>query len=348
MLQGLRVSRRRRARAERRARDRRSWPKASTSSPRSPVVDTTSSEVGTTFDQDWVDERALAPLRLLRSAGAGAGHRSKAATATAPRERRTMSFGSSFDENAFQLDGVNVTDNYFSEGFSEPNPDAIDEVEVLSLGAPGRVRQPDGRRLQHRHQAGHQPVPRRRQRFLPVERAHVQQHEGREVPERQVRRCLRRRSGRPLPVDARRILRGHGAARRSDRARQAVVLRVVRAPEGPVHARRRELGASGQRDRHHEGSDSRERHVADVRRPSGSSATSISTSRPSDTGYSFNETPSTAWTRTQKAPTPGVAYTATLSNKTLLDVRYSGFYGSVTGYPSDPSRAARPAPHLRR
>ena len=26
---------------------------------------------------------------------------------------------------------------------------------------------------------------------------------------------------------------------------------------------------------------------------------------PSDTGYSFNETPSTAWTRTQTAPTPG-------------------------------------------
>src|SRR6185436_1043586 len=50
---------------------------------------------------------------------------------------------------------------------------------------------------------------------------------------------------------------------------------------------------------------------------------------PSDTGYSFNETPSTAWTRTQKAPTPGVAYTATISNRTLLDVRYSGFYGGV-------------------
>jgi len=57
---------------------------------------------------------------------------------------------------------------------------------------------------------------------------------------------------------------------------------------------------------------------------------------PRDGGYSFNETPSTAWTRTQTAPTPGVAYTATLSNKTLLDVRYSGFFGNVTGLPSDP------------
>ena len=38
-----------------------------------PVVDTTSSEVGTTFDKDWVTECPLAALRLLRSAGAGAG-----------------------------------------------------------------------------------------------------------------------------------------------------------------------------------------------------------------------------------------------------------------------------------
>ena len=33
-----------------------------------------------------------------------------------------------------------------------------------------------------------------------------------------------------------------------------------------------------------------------------------------------------------------MAYTATLSNRTLLDVRYSGFYGNVTGLPSDPNQ----------
>ena len=56
----------------------------------------------------------------------------------AAAERRTMSFGGSFDENAFQLDGVNVTDNFFSEGFSEPNPDAIDEVESAVARCAGR------------------------------------------------------------------------------------------------------------------------------------------------------------------------------------------------------------------
>ena len=111
------------------------WLRASPSPARAPVVDTTSNEVGTTFDKDWVEN---APSRrygfydLLAQAPGTV----KGGDGVAVVERRTMSFGSSFDENAFQLDGVNVTDNYFSEGFSEPNPDAIDEVEVLSLGAP--------------------------------------------------------------------------------------------------------------------------------------------------------------------------------------------------------------------
>ena len=94
----------------------------------SPVVDTTSNEVGTTFDKDWVSN---APSRrfgfydlVAQAPGSLKG---------ADESRRTMSFGGSFDENAFQLDGVNVTDNFFSEGFSEPNPDAIDEVEVREL-----------------------------------------------------------------------------------------------------------------------------------------------------------------------------------------------------------------------
>ena len=47
-----------------------------------------------------------------------------------------MVYGSSYDENSFQVDGVDITDNYFNEALAEPNTDAIEEVEVLSLGAP--------------------------------------------------------------------------------------------------------------------------------------------------------------------------------------------------------------------
>ena len=45
---------------------------------------------------------------------------------------RTMVYGSSYDENSFQLDGVDITDNFFNEFAAEPNTDAIEEVEVLS------------------------------------------------------------------------------------------------------------------------------------------------------------------------------------------------------------------------
>ncbi len=47
-----------------------------------------------------------------------------------------MVYGSSYDENSFQVDGVEITDNYFNEALAEPNMDAIEEVEILSLGAP--------------------------------------------------------------------------------------------------------------------------------------------------------------------------------------------------------------------
>ena len=57
-----------------------------------------------------------------------------------------------------------------------------------------------------------------------------------------------------------------------------------------------------------------------------------------DNGISYYETPTTAWKRKSNTPTPGLSYTGVLSDKTVLDVRYSGFYGSVSGYPADPNQ----------
>lgn len=57
---------------------------------------------------------------------------------------------------------------------------------------------------------------------------------------------------------------------------------------------------------------------------------------PQDLGVTFNETPSTSWTRTRTVPTVGFSYTGTLSSSTTLDVRYSGFYGNQNGYPTNP------------
>jgi len=52
--------------------------------------------------------------------------------------------------------------------------------------------------------------------------------------------------------------------------------------------------------------------------------------------------PPRAWTRHSKTPTPGLSYTGVLSNKTVLEVRYSGFYQDVHRRPHRPQPAPRP------
>ena len=61
-----------------------------------------------------------------------------------------------------------------------------------------------------------------------------------------------------------------------------------------------------------------------------------------DSGISYFETPTTAWKRKSNTPTPGLSYTGVLSDKTVLDVRYSGFYGSCQRLPGRPQPAERP------
>jgi outer membrane receptor protein involved in Fe transport len=302
----------------------------------SPVVDTTSNEVGTTFDKDWVEN---APSRRFGfyDLVAQAPGSVKGGDGTMAGERRTMSFGGSFDENAFQLDGVNVTDNFFSEGFSEPNPDAIDEVEVLSLGAPAEYGNLMG--------AVYNIVTKQGTNQFHGNASYFFQSDG-----------LTSNNTKDVKFP-----NGTFADACADNPE-------ARCPwtRGDYYEVTGQLGGPVLRDRlwffgsygHQKDQFTRVGVNSELQ------GSAIDTTKdrylfkltwqmtpgqrvvgnfhydksPQDTGYSFNETPSTAWTRTQKAPTPGLAYTATLSSKTLLDVRYSGFYGSVTGYPSDPSQ----------
>ncbi|HXU82219.1 MAG TPA: carboxypeptidase regulatory-like domain-containing protein, partial [Polyangia bacterium] len=96
-----------------------------------PVVDTQSSEVGANYDRQWVENAPLRRFSFLDLVAAAPGSQQ-----TEDGSGRTMVYGSSYDENSFQLDGVDITENYFNEYQAEPNTDAIEEVEVLSLGAP--------------------------------------------------------------------------------------------------------------------------------------------------------------------------------------------------------------------
>ena len=175
-----------------------------------------------------------------------------------------MSFGSSFDENAFQLDGVNVTDNYWSEGFSEPNPDAIDEVEVLSLGAPAEYGNLMGAVYNIVTKQGTNQFHGDASYFFQSSGLSSNNTKDVMFPNGKFADACADDPDGPLPVDARQVLRGLGAAGRPDCEGPALVLRVVRAPEGRVDEFRRELQPSGQRERLHERSSSRERDLADV------------------------------------------------------------------------------------
>lgn len=299
-----------------------------------PVVDTTSSEVGTTFDRDWVEN---APTRRfgfydLLSQAPGAV---KGGDGTSSGERRTMSFGASFDENAFQLDGVNVTDNFFSEGFSEPNPDSIEEVEILSLGAPAEYGNVMG--------AVYNIVTKQGTNQFHGDASYFFQSNGltsnntknvtfpngdfadacSDDPEQ---RCPWTRGdyfevsaqlGGPIVKNSLWFFGSYS------HQKDQYTLRGVNSslPGSSINTEKDRYLFKGTWQL-----SPSQRLVGNFHRDKS----------PSDSGYSFNETPSTAWTRTQTAPTPGVSYTATLTNSTVLDVRYSGFYGNVTGYPTDP------------
>ena len=181
-------------------------------------MDTTSNEVGTNFDRDWVENAPVRRNSFFDLVAAGA--RLAAGRRRQRQRQRTMVYGSSYDENSFQVDGVDITDNYFNEALAEPNMDAIDEVEVLSLGAPAEYGNLTGSGLQHRDPPGHERLPRRRQFLLAGRRPHRGQQQRHQEPRRQLPRTRARDDpSASLPLEAGRVHRLHApsSAGRSSR-----------------------------------------------------------------------------------------------------------------------------------
>jgi hypothetical protein len=114
-----------------------------------------------------------------------------------------MVYGSSYDENAFQVDGVDITDNYFNEALAEPNTDAIEEVEVLSLGAPAEYGNLTGAVYNIVTRPGDERLPRRRRLLLAGRWPDLGQQQEHGEPRRHVHGRLPGR--RPLPLDARQV-----------------------------------------------------------------------------------------------------------------------------------------------
>jgi len=92
----------------------------------SPVVNTATSQVSTSYNKEWVQNapvRRFSYFDLINSAP-GVSQTSNLGSTTS-----ATSLGSSTNENSYQIDGTDISATPW------PNTDAVEEVEVLQLGA---------------------------------------------------------------------------------------------------------------------------------------------------------------------------------------------------------------------
>lgn len=98
-----------------------------------PVVNVASAQVSTNYTKEWVE---AAPVRRfsffdLINAAPGVSQ----TTSTSGGTTNATSLGSSVNDNSYQIDGTNLTAPGAGGGWAWPNTDAIQEIEVLQLGA---------------------------------------------------------------------------------------------------------------------------------------------------------------------------------------------------------------------
>jgi hypothetical protein len=99
-----------------------------------PVVDSQSTAVSTTYDKDWIRNAPIGRNSFFDLVNSAPGVGSAGATAT--KSNNSTAFGSSTNENTYMMDGTDLTAPYDGEVWPLPNTDAIEEIQVLSLGAP--------------------------------------------------------------------------------------------------------------------------------------------------------------------------------------------------------------------
>ena len=97
----------------------------------SPVVDATSTQVSTNYGREWVENAPVRRFTFFDLVNAAPGVSPATSTSS-----RSQSFGSATNENLYLLDGTDFTAPLSGAAWPWPNTDAIEEVQVLSLGAP--------------------------------------------------------------------------------------------------------------------------------------------------------------------------------------------------------------------
>ena len=96
-----------------------------------PVVDTRSTRINTTYDREWVENAPIRRFVFFDYLNSAPG-----ISPSSFDSSNQNVLGSGGDENTYQLDGVDITASAFGNSWPWPDIDAIEEVEVLSLGAP--------------------------------------------------------------------------------------------------------------------------------------------------------------------------------------------------------------------
>ncbi|MEP7116715.1 MAG: TonB-dependent receptor [Acidobacteriota bacterium] len=96
-----------------------------------PVVDSTSSQVATNYSREWVENAPVRRFTFFDLINAAPGVSPATSTSS-----RSQSFGSATNENMYLLDGTDLAAPLTGAAWPWPNTDAIEEVQVLSLGAP--------------------------------------------------------------------------------------------------------------------------------------------------------------------------------------------------------------------
>ncbi|MGH9335620.1 MAG: TonB-dependent receptor, partial [Vicinamibacteria bacterium] len=104
-----------------------------------PVVDRRSTRINTSYDREWVENaptRRFVFFDYLNSAPGISPASSTSSTSNV--------MGSGGDENTYQLDGTDITAHAFGVSWPWPDIDAIQEVEVIALGAPAEYAHASG------------------------------------------------------------------------------------------------------------------------------------------------------------------------------------------------------------
>ncbi len=95
------------------------------------TVDSQTNQVSTNYDKDWVRNAPIPRFTFFDLINAAPG-----VNQASNGDSRSTSLGSSSSDNSYQLDGTDFTAPLTGAAWPWPNTDAIEEIEVLSLGAP--------------------------------------------------------------------------------------------------------------------------------------------------------------------------------------------------------------------